>query len=369
MSEPPELPQLITVCRSAQLTPAAYRFYREILLAFLEQGGPPDQGQLRALARRFDVPLTETLADFAAKDLLQRSPTTGAIRAVYPFSSQPTAHRVTLAAPQGDAMPDRASRHLFAMCALDALGIPLMSRRDAVIASQDALTGEPIEVRIRMAASSGHTHPAGWEAQWLPATAVVYARAPAHEHEHDCGADAASTCCPVTNFFTTEAHAHAWARIHPVADGVVMTADEALSRADALFGNVLDLLADEAAPGQTEPPIEVLYFAGCPNFDQAVAVLRRALDSEGITAAIQLVCVETDEEAQRLGFYGSPSIHVGGRDIVPPPEGVPPSLSCRMYRTTGGRVVPAPPYETVVAALRQWRKTLEATGAPMRQPR
>jgi Alkylmercury lyase len=374
MSEPSELPELITVCRSTRLTHAAYRFYRAIMLAFSEYGGPPDQQLLHKLAARFGLPVAETLADLAVKGLLQRDPATGAIHAAYPFSGQPTAHRVTLAATQ-TATSDHASRHVFAMCALDALGIPLMLQRDAQIASQDTLTGESVKVRIRMVDTSVRTDITRWEAQWLPAGTVVYARAPEHEHEHDCGVDASSTCCPVTNFFTTEAHAHAWAHTHPVADGVIMTADEALSRADALFGGVLDRLADDANPQHPEQsqraasPIAVLYFAGCPNFEQAVAVLLRALDSEGIRAAIQLVPVETDGEARRLGFYGSPSIHLGGCDIIPAPEGMQPGLSCRMYHTPGGRLAPAPSYEMVVEALQQWRKTSQETDIPMQQPR
>ncbi len=53
--------------------------------------------------------------------------------------------------------------------------------------------------------------------------------------------------------------------------------------------------------------IEVLYFEGCPNHERAVALVKRALAAERITAPIQLRRVETDEEAQRYGFYGSPT--------------------------------------------------------------
>jgi hypothetical protein len=67
---------VITVCRSTRLTPAAYRFYREVLLSFAERGGAPDQADLRGLAARFGVPLAATLADLAAKGLLQRDPAT-----------------------------------------------------------------------------------------------------------------------------------------------------------------------------------------------------------------------------------------------------------------------------------------------------
>jgi hypothetical protein len=241
------MPDLVTVCRSTQLTPAAYRFYRAVLLSFPEQGGPPDRPRLRDLAARFGVRLAATLADLAAKGLLQCDPATGAVRTANPFSGVPTAHRVTLAPATGDATGDLDLRHIYAMCALDALGVPLMLRRDARIAAQDALTGETIEVRVRVMDVGALADAAGWEARWDPGSTVVYARSP--EHEHDCGVEAASACCPLINFFTTEAHARKWAEAHPIADGVTLSQEEAMRRAHAEFGGLLDRLEGEPAPG------------------------------------------------------------------------------------------------------------------------
>lgn len=101
------------------------------------------------------------------------------------------------------------------------------------------------------------------------------------------------------------------------------------------------------------PFIEVLYFDGCPNYERAVALIRNALAAERITAPIQLIRVDTDAEAQRYGFYGSPTIRVNGEDIAPLPVGESPRLACRVYRRPDGRLAPTPPYETVVAALRR----------------
>jgi hypothetical protein len=241
------MPDLITVCRSTQLTPAAYRFYRAVLLSFPERGGPPDRPLLRELAARFGVRLAATLAELAAKGLLQCDPATGAVRTAYPFSGVPTAHRMTLAPATGDAAGDLDTPHVFAMCPLDALGVPLLLRRDARIASRDALTGEAIAVRVRVTDAAALAGAAGWEARWDPASTVVYARAP--EHEHDCGVDAASACCPVINFFAAAAHARAWAAPHSIADGVTLTQEEAMRRAQAEFGGLLDRLEGRPAPG------------------------------------------------------------------------------------------------------------------------
>jgi Alkylmercury lyase len=246
---------LITVCRSAQLTPAIYQFYCAILRTFSERGGPPNQTQLRHLARRFALPLAATLADLAAQDLLQLDAATGRIRAAYPFSGVPTPHQVTLSrnshTPAG-SLHERAEQPVFAMCALDALGIPLMLRRKATIVSQDALTHEPVTVMIApVDAASPSPSPSpttldGWSAQWDPLNAVVYARAAEHEHEHDDGGCvAAGACCPITNFFTRATHAQQWAQTHPVSDGVILSPVDALHRAQALFGGVLHRLEEE----------------------------------------------------------------------------------------------------------------------------
>jgi hypothetical protein len=99
--------------------------------------------------------------------------------------------------------------------------------------------------------------------------------------------------------------------------------------------------------------IEVLYFDGCPSYGHAVALLREALTAERITAPIQLIRVETDAEAQRHAFYGSPTIRVNGEDIAPLPAGATPHLACRVYQGPDGQLAPVPTYETLVAALRR----------------
>lgn len=225
---------LVPVCRSVRLPRPQYRFYRDILLAFPRHGAAPDPAALQRLAQQHHVPLQATLAQLAAHDLVQRDPTTGAIRAAYPFSGVPTIHRVLLVAgPRGEP-----SREVFAMCAVDALGIPLMLRRTASISSLDALTREPVRVWV-----APEDTDAGWTTRWGPASAVVYARLEGHEHEHDCGSEAAGVCCPITNFFTSEAHAHTWIETHPHADGRVFSQQEALRHAASLFAGVLDRMA------------------------------------------------------------------------------------------------------------------------------
>ena len=78
---------------------------------------------------------------------------TGQITAAYPFSALPTPHRVQIA---GHAT-------VFAMCAIDALGISAMTGVPVVIESADPSTGQPITLNVDGASST-----------WDPGTAVVY---------------------------------------------------------------------------------------------------------------------------------------------------------------------------------------------------
>ena len=117
------------------------------------------------------------------------------------------------------------------------------------------------------------------------------------------------------------------------------------------------------------PTIEVLYFEGCPNHERAVELVRNALISEKVTAPIQMIRVETDAEAHRQCFYGSPSVRINGEDIAPLPNDATPGLACRVYRTPAGRLTPTPPYETIVAALRRSTRGRRAASPPDNGPR
>jgi hypothetical protein len=99
------------------------------------------------------------------------------------------------------------------------------------------------------------------------------------------------------------------------------------------------------------PTIELLYFSSCPNYQRALMLLREAVTMAKLHASIDLVAVETQEEAERQQFYGSPTIRINGVDITPPDRSARPALACRIYRTAEGRLTPIPPREAIVAAL------------------
>ncbi len=81
--------------------------------------------------------------------------------------------------------------------------------------------------------------------------------------------------------------------------------------------------------------ITLLYFDDCPSWrvaDERLALI--AAERGDVTVLRQLV--ETPEDAERMGFLGSPSIQVGGVDVFAEP-GAQVGLACRRYRTPDGR--------------------------------
>ena len=82
--------------------------------------------------------------------------------------------------------------------------------------------------------------------------------------------------------------------------------------------------------------VELLYFDGCPSYMVAEERLRHVVGERGLNARIEMVRVQTDEEAIRLGFPGSPTIRVDGRDLFPTGELVEGALGCRIYATPEG---------------------------------
>jgi glutaredoxin len=99
--------------------------------------------------------------------------------------------------------------------------------------------------------------------------------------------------------------------------------------------------------------VELLWWDGCPSYPEALDDLRRVLREEGVEAEIVHVEIEDDEQARRERFPGSPTIRIDGEDIVPPDEGEPFSLTCRVYRTRDGRISAVPDPEDVRDAVRR----------------
>ena len=96
--------------------------------------------------------------------------------------------------------------------------------------------------------------------------------------------------------------------------------------------------------------VELLYLDGCSNWrlteERLITALRLANRSH-VTVVRRRV--DTDEQAAALGFVGSPTVLIDGRDpFVTGGESV--GLACRLFRTAAG-FEGAPTIEQLVEAL------------------
>jgi len=98
---------------------------------------------------------------------------------------------------------------------------------------------------------------------------------------------------------------------------------------------------------------ELLWWEGCPSYPETLEDLRRVLREEGVEDDVELVEVESDEQARAEHFPGSPTIRLDGADAFPPPDAEPFSLTCRVYRLRDGRVSATPDPEDIREAVRR----------------
>jgi hypothetical protein len=198
--------------KRAGLTAGPRVVYQQVLRAFAATGRSPEPGVLEDKVRPFGVTAAQALAVLAAADVLGLDGE-GRIRMAYPFSAAPTPHLVAITGgPQ-----------VHAMCAIDALGIPLMLAADAVISSADPLTGSPVTITFR-----------GGQAIWDPGGAVVFAGC------LRCDGPAEQARCGYLNFFAGSASAARWASQHPEVTGSALDHAQAETLAAETFGALLD---------------------------------------------------------------------------------------------------------------------------------
>lgn len=207
--------------RVAALSTPAQHFHHALLRKFLTLGHAPSEDDLQAEAQVVSSSIAALLQELVEQDVIQRDPM-GAIHAAYPFSGRPTAHRVQL--------PDHLP--VFAMCAIDALGLPYMVGRPATIVTQDPMDGTAITVWI---------DPGTGAQSWRPEETVVLSnlRTAAPSSSAEC-------CCPVINAFASREHAERWQQAHSEAAVRLLTQEEAVAEARTLFEHLLDKV--EALP-------------------------------------------------------------------------------------------------------------------------
>lgn len=99
--------------------------------------------------------------------------------------------------------------------------------------------------------------------------------------------------------------------------------------------------------------IEILYFEGCPSHGPTVELVEEIVERLAVDADLVQVEVPNQERAAVLGFLGSPSVRIDGRDIEP--DAAPPAkggaIGCRLYKTADG-LRGVPPSQLLEAAIR-----------------
>lgn len=99
--------------------------------------------------------------------------------------------------------------------------------------------------------------------------------------------------------------------------------------------------------------VDVLFFDGCPNIDSTVSRIHSAAAAANIADVdVRFVRVETEDEAARTLFLGSPSVRVDGVDVeLAARTRRDFALQCRVYPKEQGGLDGAPPVEWIRAAL------------------
>jgi hypothetical protein len=195
-----------TSARSRRLPEELRGLHRLILKEFLATGRAPDRAWLLASGASDDG-----LTRLSTEDLVQFDGA-GGVAVAYPFSGRPTEHWVRLV----------GSPPVSAMCAIDALGIPRMARRDGVIESLDPITGAPIRVEV-----------VGGSWRWEPVGTVVLVARSAEGGPIFC------CSCPHINFHTGADTARSYVDGRGLS-GEVLDQPTAVELGDLCFGALLE---------------------------------------------------------------------------------------------------------------------------------
>ncbi len=212
MTRPDEPGWIGSARRQAALPGPLRELHRAVLRRFLQTGNPPATGWIAGAAAGLGLS-DAAVAELEAADLIHA--TNGLVRVAYPFSGTPTRPQVEL-----DGFPA-----VYAMCAIDALGIPAMAARDGRITAVDPRDAAPVVVSVRAGM---------W--RWTPATAVVV-----FATTRDCGTGCGSwdVTCPNTTFHASRDSAQAYLTARGDIDGQILDQDAAVERGRRNFGPLL----------------------------------------------------------------------------------------------------------------------------------
>ena len=103
----------------------------------------------------------------------------------------------------------------------------------------------------------------------------------------------------------------------------------------------------------SSPRLELLCWRECPSHERARDMLCDVLVDLGFDpTSVTYTWVDSDADATRRQFVGSPTFRAGDSDLFPPEPNEPYGLSCRLYVRRDGRPSPVPDIDDLRDALR-----------------
>jgi hypothetical protein len=143
-----------------------------------------------------------------------------AIDSSYPFSGIKTSHIVTI--------NKEGHKNVYAMCAIDALGIGFMLDCDVSIESKCYHCNDNVEMEIKK-----------YEIiNYQPKSLVVW-------FDQDYSCCAATSCCPYTNFFSSKKHFDEWQQERTRRKGELLQLSEAFYLGKSIFENRIKKLVNK----------------------------------------------------------------------------------------------------------------------------
>lgn len=191
-------------CWARALTSREIEVLKHAFQAILKFGRAPttEEMRLRGLKKSDDC-IIHTLEELEKRDLLLRRRGTQEIASIYPFSLTPTEHQIFL----------ENGKRLFAMCAVDSLGMPIMFNRTVKIVSQCETCKQEIIIEVKDDEITCVSHPDIMI--WSPKRQM---------------SPAAETCCPSVNFFCCREHLQEWTEENPDLIGKINEIEQAFPK-------------------------------------------------------------------------------------------------------------------------------------------
>ncbi|UCF08201.1 MAG: alkylmercury lyase family protein [Thermoplasmata archaeon] len=203
----------------AKFGKALSREENEIRLFVLTQspvlGHIPSTDEIRKAFSQLSIEEVDAILNLLdKKDIIHLNDERTLITAAYPFSATETSHFVNL--------KKEGFKKMYAMCAIDALGMPFMFNCDASIHSKCAHCNDDVELEIK---NNEIIFPE-------PRNVVVW-------YDLDLSCCAAASCCPNTNFFSAKEHFLQWQQENKARKGNLVLIGEALYLGKFYFENRL----------------------------------------------------------------------------------------------------------------------------------